>query len=271
MAGRHLALSSVRVSIHMSEEYQSPCDFLDGVTVLGVKIHRVDMQAAMGLIRRFALGNSPRIVVTADASAVSLAQRDRDFLNLVNSADLVTPDGAGILWAARRLGKPLIERVSGVDICRELCKIAAEEGFSVYLLGAAPGVAEKAARNLAAEFPGLIIAGTHDGYFSEQESPKIAQQIRESGAKALFVAMGIPKQEKWIREHVERTGVGVAIGVGGSFDVFSGNVRRAPVWMQKHGLEWLFRLITNPRKISKVAELPRFAWAVLTARGRHIE
>jgi N-acetylglucosaminyldiphosphoundecaprenol N-acetyl-beta-D-mannosaminyltransferase len=241
---------------------------VDCVKLLGVRIHRVDMATTMGLIRRYIAEGRPRILVTADASGVSLAQRDEDFRKLINNADLVTPDGSGILWACEKLGMPLIERVSGVDIARNLCAMAAEEGFSIYFLGAAPGVAEQAAENLKSQYPGLRIAGTHDGYFEDDQSASIAAEIKASGAKGLLVAMGIPRQEKWIRDHLNDLGVCVAIGVGGSFDVFSGNVSRAPEWMQRHGLEWAYRLSKNPRKISKVAELPRFARMVLIEQAR---
>lgn len=236
---------------------------LECVSILGVRIHCVDMATTLDSIRRFIADGKPHILVTADASSISLAQRDEDFKGLVNNADLVTPDGSGILWAGKRLGTPLTERVSGVDIARRLCEMAAQEGFSIYFLGAAPGVAELAADNLTRQYPGLKVAGVHDGYFADSESDSIAAEIRSSGAKALLVAMGIPRQEKWIRDHLNDLGVSVAIGVGGTFDVFSGKVRRAPVWMQRHGLEWLFRLAMNPRKISKVAELPRFAAMVI--------
>ena len=247
-------------------EYMEAESNLDCINVLGVKIHCVDMAKTMETIRRYIADGKPHMLVTADASGVSLAQRDKDFREIVNTADLVTPDGSGILWAGRRLGTPLIERVSGVDIARKLCAMAALDGFSVYFLGAAPGVAAQAADRLRNEYPGLQIAGIHDGFFGDAESTSIAAEIKASRAKALLVAMGIPRQEKWIRKHLNETGVCVAMGVGGTFDVFSGNARRAPAWMQRHGLEWLFRLAMNPRKISKVAELPRFAAMVM--RGK---
>lgn len=243
---------------------------IDSITLLGVRIHRVDMTTTMDLIGRFIAEGTPHILVTADASGISLAQRDEDFRQLINNAHLVTPDGSGILWAAQRLGTPLIERVSGVDIARNLCAMAAHDGFSIYLLGAAPGVAEQAARNLTQQYPGLQIAGIHDGYFSDSESKAIAAGIKASGAKALLVAMGIPRQEKWIRDHLNDLGVCVAIGVGGTLDVFSGNVKRAPEWMQRHGLEWAYRLAKNPRKISKVAELPKFARMVMREQARRL-
>ena len=239
---------------------------IPSITFLGVKVHRVDFAAALDAIRGFIRSGKPHIIVTADASGIVLAQRDEEYRRIVNNADLVTPDSMGILWGARKLGAPLIERVCGVDIARALCEISGQEDFSVFFLGAAPGVAESAADNLKSEFPGLRVAGVHDGYFGPDEDAEVVAKVRESGAKVLLVAMGIPKQEKWIAAHLNELGVCVAMGVGGSFDVFSGKVKRAPLWMQRRGLEWLYRLVSNPRKIGKVMTLPRFVWLVWRAK-----
>ena len=243
-------------------------DGIDFISLLGVKVHRLDMDTALSTIRAFAASGEPHLVVTADASAIVLAHDDPEFREVVNRADLVTPDGAGILLGAKWLGTPLENRVSGVDIARQVCRMAAKDGFSVFLFGAAPGVANQAAENLSKDFPGLTIAGTQNGYFKPSEEPGIVERIRESGAKALLVALGMPRQEKFISKHFNELGVGVAIGVGGSLDVFSGNVKRAPEWFQRHGLEWAYRLAQNPRKISKVLTLPRFVWLVLRERVR---
>lgn len=259
-------------------------DDIPSISILGVKIHRVDMAATLDLVRGYIASGKPHIIVTLDAAGVARAQDDPDYRDLVNSADLVTPDGAGVLWAARKLGTPLIERVSGVEIAREMCRIAAEDGFAIYFLGAAPGIAEQASANLAKQYPGLQIAGTHDGYFDSSRDREIAALVKSSGAKALMVAMGVPRQEKFIRDNMNELGVCVAIGVGGSFDVFSGKVKRAPEWWQRHGMEWLYRLMMDPRnKIAKVWSLRKFVALVLKerigekrressmARGRRLE
>jgi N-acetylglucosaminyldiphosphoundecaprenol N-acetyl-beta-D-mannosaminyltransferase len=242
-------------------------DEIPSISLLGVKVHRVDMAATLGLIRRFVASGKPHIIVTADSSGIVRAQTDADFRELVNTADLVTPDSFGVVWGAAKLGMPLIERVSGVEVAREMCRIAADDGFSIYFLGAAPGVAELAASNLKEQYPGLQVAGTHHGYFDPSQDAETAEMVRESGAKALLVAMGIPRQEKFIRDNMDKLGVCVAMGVGGSFDVFSGKVKRAPEWFQRHGLEWLYRLAKDPRnKMSKVWLLRRFIGLVLRAR-----
>jgi len=252
-----------------NENGQNTAHTIPTISLLGVKVHRVDMATTLVAIRGFVASGKPHLVVTADASIIARAQSDEDFRNLVNGADLVTPDGIGVLWGAEKLGTPLIERVSGVEIAELLCKAAAEDGFSIYFLGAAPGVAELAAKNMSVKYPGLTIAGTHDGYFDPSQDADIAAAVGASGAKALLVAMGIPRQEKFIRDNIDRLGVSVAIGVGGSFDVFSGKVKRAPKLIQKLKIEWLYRFLQDPKnKISKIRLLRQYRQMVLKERQR---
>jgi N-acetylglucosaminyldiphosphoundecaprenol N-acetyl-beta-D-mannosaminyltransferase len=238
------------------------------IELLGVTIHRVDMDEVLSAVRHYVADGASHILVTADSYGLVLAQSDADFREIINRADLVTPDSSGILMGARWLGTALKDRVSGIDIAVRVCEMAAEEGFSIFLLGAAPGVAELAAENLKRRYPGLTIAGTHHGYFSDDKTPAIVDQIRKSGAQVLFVALGIPKQEKWISDNLEDLRVGLAMGIGGSLDVISGRIKRAPVWMQRHGLEWVYRLSKDPRKISKVSSLPIYLWLLLKEKLR---
>lgn len=234
-------------------------------SILGIKVSAVDTATALATIEEFICSRRPHMVVTADSSAVVLARKDNELRRIINEADLVTPDSVGILWAAKRFGTPLPERVSGVDIVEMLCERAAPSGYRVFLLGAAPGVAEAAAAKLQQRWPGLVLAGTHHGFFQPEESASVIQKIRESKPDVLFVAMGIPLQEKWIYQHLEELRVPVAMGVGGTFDVLSGKVKRAPKWMQHHGLEWFYRLANSPRKIRKCLALPIFVLMVLRA------
>ncbi|MCE5323552.1 WecB/TagA/CpsF family glycosyltransferase [bacterium] len=242
-------------------EESIPC-----IKILGIKVHRIDMKYALDAIKDFIASGKPHMIVTADASMIARAQDDNDLKNIINEADLVTPDGSGIIKGARILGTPLIERVSGVDLARELCRMSAEDGFSIFFLGAEPGIADAAADNLAKAYPGMNVAGTHDGYFKPDSDSEIAGLVKESGAQALLVAMGIPRQEKFIKRYMSDMGISVAMGVGGSFDVFSGRVKRAPVWFQNHGLEWAYRLAKDPSKISKVSVLPKFLMMVYRER-----
>ena len=241
-----------------------PTPLMESVSLLGIRIDRITFREALEAVVEFIESGRPHIIVTADASAVVIAQEDKELARIINGADMVTPDSTGILFAASRYGTPLPEKVSGVDLAVDMSKLAAERGYPVYLLGAAPGVAEDAASELVKKFPGLKIAGTHDGFFKDES--EVVQLIASSGAKILFAAMGIPRQEKFIAKNLDKLGIGVGIGVGGTFDVLSGRVKRAPEWMRSHGLEWAHRLASNPRKITKVATLPRFLWMVFIDR-----
>lgn len=237
---------------------------IPAVSLFGVRVHAVSMDEAIQHILRFVREGTPRQVVTADSSMVVMAQHDDRLRHIINQADLVTPDSIGILWACRRRGIRMPERVSGVDIVLRLAQMSAQTGLRLYFLGAQPGVAEEAAQRLQEKYPGVHIVGCHHGYFSPEQEGAVVEHIRESAPDVLCVAMGIPKQEKWIDCYRDMLRVPVSIGVGGTFDVLSGRVRRAPLWMQRMGMEWLWRVGHNPRKISKVMLLPRFAWMVWT-------
>lgn len=241
---------------------------MNQIHLLGLNINPVRMPDALAQIDECVRNGRTAHIVTADASMVVLARQDPELREIVNSAELVTPDGSGILWASRLLGKPVSERVSGVDLVDQLCRLSSEPEslYRVYFLGAAPGVAEKAAEKLRARHPGAQIVGTRDGYFQASEEDSVAEQVRRAAPNIVLVAFGIPKQEKFIRRHKSAMGAGIYIGVGGSFDVYSGLVSRAPMWMQNAGLEWVYRLWKNPKKITKVMTLPRFAALAIRAR-----
>lgn len=234
--------------------------------LLDVCVHAVTMAQSLEAIARFVASGRPHHVVTLDASMCVAARTDTDLRRIVLEADLVTPDSAGVLWAARRLGIHLSERVSGVDIVSELAAWAPTAAPSMYLLGAAPGVAEEAGARLQAAHAGCRIVGTHDGYFSPDEDDRVIAEIRRAKPDVLCVAMGIPKQEKWIACHREALEVPVMIGVGGTLDVLSGRARRAPAWMRRTNLEWLYRVMANPRKLRKVMALPVFVAMALKQR-----
>lgn len=232
-------------------------------TILDLRVNRVSMDQALEAIQGFIAARVPRHVVTADASMAIIARGDRDLHSIVERADLITPDGAGILWASKLLGFPLRHKVSGVDMVGKLCALSVEHGYRLYFLGAAPGVAQAAADKLRIAYPGTQIVGLHDGYFTKEQEPALLEEISAAKPDVLLVAFGIPKQEKWIDAHKSSLGVPVSIGIGGSFDVYSGLVQRAPLWMQRNGLEWLHRLSKNPKKIGKVMTLPQFALLIL--------
>ena len=233
---------------------------LVAIHILDLPVHHVTMATALNAIDAFIQDGSPHHVITADASMLVMAQQDADLRSIVANAELITPDSEGILWASRRPGqtRPLPERVSGVEIVERLCERSAAGGQRLYFLGAAPGVAEKAKARMEAKYPGAQIVGTRNGFFTDTDLPAVLDGVRAARPDVLCVAMGIPKQEKWIATHRDALGVPVLIGVGGTLDVLSDTVKRAPVVMRKLKLEWLWRVISNPRKISKVMLLPRF-------------
>jgi len=237
------------------------------IRILGVPIDCVTMDQTLAKLETFLAADQPRLVVTADATAIVIAHEDAGFRQLIESADLVTPDGIGVLWAAKRRGCMLTERVSGVDIVDRVCQLSADRGFRIYLLGAGQGVAELAAEKLRLKYPGCNIVGTRNGYFPSESDEVVAREIAVFRPDVLFVAMGMPRQEQFIRSTEHLIGAKVAIGVGGSFDVYSGKTKRAPQTFQKLRLEWLWRLMLNPSKISKVKMLPKFVMLVL--REKH--
>jgi len=228
------------------------------VDLLGLRLHALTAAEALDRLLGFIGEGGPHQVITADATSFVIAAEDAEYRRLIRQADLVTADGAGLLWAARRERLVLPERVSGVDLAERLIAASGPGGFDVYLYGAAPGVAQAAAERLRARYPDARIVGSAHGYQDAAGEQALLADLREKQPAALLVGLGIPAQEKWIAAHQAALRVPVAIGVGGSFDVFSGRVRRAPAWMQRRGLEWVFRLLQDPRKWRKVAILPRF-------------
>ncbi|HWD40124.1 MAG TPA: WecB/TagA/CpsF family glycosyltransferase [Fimbriimonas sp.] len=241
----------------------TPVSAENRVQVLGVGIDPITMDECIARIAEFDRTEQPHLIVTADSSGIVQAQTDPQLMELYRSADLVTPDSVGVLWAAKRNGQPLPERVSGVDILERVCKRSSEVGWRIFLLGAAPGIAEQAAERLRLKYPGCNIVGTRHGYFPAESDLVVAAEIAEAKPDVLFVGMGIPRQEKFIRATQHVIGAKTSMGVGGSFDVFSGKVKRAPMAFRKMKLEWLWRLMQDPRKIGKVMLLPKFVTYVL--------
>lgn len=232
------------------------------VHILGVPIHAETFDSLVDTIARWiATGTGPHQICTVSPEFVMIAQDDLEFMGVLHSADRCVADGVGLLLAARLLGRPLPERVTGSDGVPHIAQRAAREGWRLFLLGAAPGVAEKAAARLQVRYPGLCIAGTYAGSPAPEEEHDIIARINTSQANILFVAYGAPRQDKWIARNRDKLTVQVAMGVGGTFDFIAGTVPRAPVWMQRLALEWLFRLIRQPWRWRRMLRLPRFLWA----------
>lgn len=234
--------------------------------VLGVAFDNVTLDEAVDRALAMLEEEGPHLVVTPNPEIVQRAEKDRAFSQILTQADLVLPDGVGVIYAAKILGRPLRARVPGIDFASALMGRAAGLGKRLYLLGAAPGVAEQAAVNLRAAYPGLVVCGTHDGYFKE-DGPVI-DDVRAAKADIVFVCLGAPKQEKWIAQNGEAAGARLYVGLGGSLDVFAGRVERAPEGFQKLGLEWLYRLMKEPSRAGRMAKLPLFLVSAAGARLR---
>ena len=234
--------------------------------ILGVRVDDVTADETLTCLDQFVAERAPRQICTVNPEFVMGAQRDEIFRNVINQAALCIPDGIGLLWAARRLGHPLRERVAGSTLVGQIAERAAQKGWRLYLLGAAPGVAEQAASILQRRYPGLNIVGTFPGSPSPDDEDAIVERIRAARPDVLFVAFGAPTQDVWIARNQLRLQVPVAMGVGGSLDFVAGAAKRAPRWVQRIGLEWLYRLIREPWRWRRQLALPRFVWQVLRAK-----
>lgn len=238
------------------------------ISILGVPIDNILLDEAVAQIQQFFHAGGCHHVVTVNPEFVMEAQTNPRFRQVLQQADLATPDGMGLLLAARWLKTPLRGRVTGVELSERLAQLCAQEGRSIFLLGAAEGVAEQTAAIWQERYAGLKIAGCFAGSPSPAHAPAICQLIAASKPDLLLVAYGHPKQDLWIAEYQAELGVPVAMGVGGVFDYVSGRVSRAPVWMRRLGLEWLYRLIRQPQRWKRIwVAFPLFSWTVLR-RGR---
>lgn len=234
------------------------------IRILGLPVDAITYDAWLDLIAAWVReAGAARQVCTTNPEFMMIARRDPNFRNILKRAALCVPDGVGLLLAARWLRTPLPQRVTGSDGLPRIAERAAGEGWRLFLLGAAPGVAEQAAAALVARYPGLQIAGTYGGSPAPDEEEALVARVNASGAHLLFVAYGAPEQDKWIARNLPRLRVVMAMGVGGAFDFVAGVIPRAPGWMRRAGLEWLYRLYRQPWRIRRMTRLPRFVLAVL--------
>lgn len=234
------------------------------VDVMGVRFDNVTMDEAISTAKVLLSGDGPSYVVTPNSEIVYEAMADEGLRDLLNSADLVLPDGAGVVLGSKILKTPLKQKVAGVDFADRLLGVLAETGGRVYLLGSKPGVAELAARKMLDQHPGLQICGVADGYF--QDEGPVIEAVNAANADVLFVCLGAPKQEKFMAAHQKDLKVQLMIGLGGSLDSFAGTVKRAPRWMIACNLEWFYRLLKEPWRFKRMLRLPKFLWAVVRRR-----
>lgn len=234
------------------------------IDVMGVSFDNVTMEEALERAQTMLSESGADYVVTPNSEIVYEAMHSEELKDLLNGASLVLPDGAGVVLGAKLLGTPLKQKVAGVEFADGVLGLLAKTGGSVYLLGGKPGVAELAAEKMLQKHPGLTIAGLADGYFKD-EAPIVAN-INAANADMLFVCLGAPKQERFMTEHRDELNVRLMAGLGGSLDAFAGTVKRAPRWMIRCSLEWLYRLIQQPTRFKRMLRLPKFLWAVVCKR-----
>ena len=229
------------------------------ININNILIDNVTMKEAVEQVIDFTSLNTTSYVFTPNSEIIMQAQRDKELLNILNSASLLVPDGAGVLLGAKILKTPLKEKVSGIDLTKNLFKVT-NKNLSFYLLGGKPGIPEKAALNIVSEYQKTDIKGYNHGYFNVEDTETIIDNINKSNAKILLVGLGAPKQEKWIYDNLDKLSVNVCIGIGGSFDVFAGEKKLAPEFIRKIGFEWLYRLIKEPWRFKRMLDLPKFVF-----------
>ena len=237
---------------------------MDSIRVLGVRVDAVDTEQTLQRIEELLRSGGHHLVATVNPEFVMNAQRDREFARVLESADLCLADGTGVVWAARRQGCGLTGPVTGVDLIPQLAAVCERRGFRLFLLGAAPGVAAQLAESLKAKHPRIAV-DSHSGSPDPSSDEETLGRIRTHRTQVLLVAYGAPGQELWIDRLKDRLGGGVAIGVGGAFDYLTERITRAPAWMRRSGLEWLYRLGRQPWRIRRMVALPVFAVRVLSA------
>ena len=237
------------------------------VNILGVKVDKVTEKEALSRAKGFLKKEGVSKIYTPNPEIIMTAKEDSEFRKILNDADLCTADGIGIVYGAKILGTPVPQRVAGFDLTCKILEHLKDTEDGVFLFGAKPGVADIAKQKLEEKYPGLRVVGTNDGYFTEADIPMIIEKINESEAKLLLVCLGAKKQEKWISDNQDKlTSVRLCMGVGGTLDVFAGNVKRAPKIFIKLNLEWLYRFLRQPSRIGRFAALPKFMVEVFKSK-----
>ena len=237
------------------------------MSILGIPVDCVDYEEALAIFDGFMKGSGFHFIVTPNSEIVVNASKDAHLKKIFSEADLVIPDGIGLVYASRIIGEPLRERVTGIDFLGRILAYLERSGQSIFFLGSKPGIAELAAEKMKLKHPHLCVAGVHDGYFNTSQETALIDEINQSGADFLCVALGSPKQEEFIYNNRHTLTMKAAIGVGGSLDVWAGVLKRAPEFYRNNGLEWLYRFLQQPSRYKRMAALPLFMIKVLLTKG----
>lgn len=238
------------------------------VSIYGIPFSKLNMEDTVKLLVDHIDAGRFIQVITANPIMVMAALENDKNMAVMKQADLVVPDGTGIVWAANKFGDPVVERVTGFDLLHELLKMGEPRKWKVYLLGAAPEVVQAAAERLQEQYPSISIVGYRDGFFKSDEDEEVIAQVRAANPDLLFVARGADTQDPWIAKYRHQLQVPFMMGVGGSFDVISGKAKRAPMWAQKLRIEWLYRLVKEPKRFMRMLALPKFAWKVMRDKDK---
>jgi N-acetylglucosaminyldiphosphoundecaprenol N-acetyl-beta-D-mannosaminyltransferase len=240
----------------------------DRVDLIGVTVNNLTMDEAIDDIVRKAHGSTASQVCFVNADCANIAWSDQGYSDILRNSDLVLADGIGMKLAGRLLNRNIRQNVNGTDLLPRLCKVLENDSLGIFLLGGKPGVAADVGRWMADHFPRLPLCGDQDGYFAVEEAPQVIARIKDSGAKVLLVALGVPKQEHWIHDHLQQTGVMVSMGVGGLFDFYSGRIPRAPAWVREIGMEWCYRFLQEPRRMWRRYFVGNFVFLTRVVRER---
>ena len=236
------------------------------IDILGVPVDCVNMEQAVAAVDAMIEGENPQSIIAVNPEKVMKGRQDPDLLRQLHRSGLLSPDGIGVVIAARIFGLAKMERVPGSELMPAICELAANKGYRIFLFGADPEVNQKTHDILLRRYPGIRIVGNRDGYLSDSEMSSLVSEISSSGADILFLALGSPRQELWMRKYLNNSNVKVCQGVGGTFDVIAGKVRRAPAIFRNLHLEWFYRLLSNPRRMLRQTALPQFLIAVMKKR-----
>lgn len=233
------------------------------VSVFGIPVCKWGMKDTVDYLAKAVSSGTPHQIITANPIMIMAALENPEYKQMMQNAELIVPDGSGVVWAAQKGGDPVAERVAGIDLMHELLLLGAQKQWRAYLLGSTQEVIEETSSRLSRQYPGLVIAGYRDGFFGPEQDEEVVQAIKKAAPQLLFVARGADNQEPWIGKYKQKLGVPIMMGVGGSFDVISGKTKRAPLVFQKLRLEWLYRLLKQPSRLPRMLALPKFTVRVM--------
>ncbi|WP_209973931.1 WecB/TagA/CpsF family glycosyltransferase [Paenibacillus eucommiae] len=245
-----------------------PAERISKVRIFGVPISRMGMKQTVQYLSEAVERRQPHQVITANPIMVMAAVHDERYRSMMQEAELIVPDGTGVVWAAKHVGEPVTERVAGYDLLQELMRAGEPKSWKVYMLGASTEVVEAAANKLKDAYPGIQIVGCRNGYFTEDQDQEIIQHIVQTAPDLLLVGRSADKQEPWIARYKQQLQVPIMMGIGGSFDVLSGKLKRAPLFFQKLRIEWLYRLLQEPWRFKRMLTLPKFAVKVIREKEK---